>query len=163
MKILCAIGLRGSPELIYRIAEINGTQAELILLHVIDSRPHHELDEFLRAQPWSRPRTQNEVDELLSVEQAAGHAAIDEAIEAAKTAGFQVGSAKIARGKPEQVIVATASEQHADLIAIRAREGAEGRPHIGPASVGHTARFVLDHAPCDVLLLREIEPAPRAD
>lgn len=41
------------------------------------------------------------------------------------------------------------------LICISAREGSEGHPHIGPASVGHTARFVLDNAPCDVLLLRD--------
>ena len=39
-------------------------------------------------------------------------------------------------------------------FAIRASEGSAGHPRLGPASVGHTARFVIDHAPCDVLLLR---------
>jgi nucleotide-binding universal stress UspA family protein len=29
-----------------------------------------------------------------------------------------------------------------------------GRPATGPPAVGRTARFVLDHAPCPVLLLR---------
>jgi nucleotide-binding universal stress UspA family protein len=24
----------------------------------------------------------------------------------------------------------------------------------GPASIGHVARFIIDHAPCDVLVLR---------
>jgi nucleotide-binding universal stress UspA family protein len=43
------------------------------------------------------------------------------------------------------------------LIAIQASQGTQGRPHIGPESVGHIARFVLDHAPCDVLLLRQVD------
>lgn len=160
MKILCAIGLRGGLGLIRRIVEIHGTRAELILLHVIDTRPHHDLDEILRTSSWGRQRLSSGENELLSAEQAAGRAAIDEAVNAAKDVGFQVGSAKIARGKPEHVIVDTAGEQNVDLIVIRAREGSEGHPHIGPESVGHTARFVLDHAPCDVLLLRETEATP---
>ena len=156
MKILCAIGLRGGRGMVQRIAELNGVQAELILLHVIDTRPHHELDEILRTSAWRRPQPSVGEDDLLSAEQAAGRAALEEAQNAAKTAGFQSESSKITRGKPEQIIVETAREQKADLIVIRAREGGEGHPHIGPASVGHTARFVLDHSPCDVLLLREL-------
>jgi nucleotide-binding universal stress UspA family protein len=66
-------------------------------------------------------------------------------------------SARVVRGKPEQVIVQVAQEQRCGLIAIQASEGAAGRPQLGPRSVGHTARFVLDHAPCDVLLLRASE------
>ncbi|MFN8474839.1 MAG: universal stress protein [Anaerolineae bacterium] len=61
----------------------------------------------------------------------------------------------VERGKPEQVIVRVAQEGGVALIAIRAREGTAGHPRLGPASVGHTTRFVLDHAPCDVLLLRD--------
>lgn len=159
MKILCAIGLRGGPGLINRIVEIIGTQTELILLHVIDTQPHHDLDEILRTSSWGRSRLSGGENEVLSAEQAAGRAAIDETMNAAKRAGFQVGSAKIAWGKPEHVIVDTAGEALADLIVIRAREGSQGHPRIGPASVGHIARYVIDHAPCDVLLLREIEVA----
>jgi len=156
MKILCAIGLRGGTGVVQRIAEINGVQAELILLHVIDIRPHHDLDEILRTSAWRRPQPSIDEDDLLSTEQAAGRAALEEAQNTAKTVGFQSESSRIARGKPEQIIVEIAGEQNVDLIVIRAREGGEGHPHFGPASVGHTARFVLDHAPCDVLLLREL-------
>ena len=159
MKILCPIGLRGGPGLITRIVEINGTQSELILLHVIDTQPHHDLDEILRSSAWGRPRSSGGENELISAEQAAGRTAIDEAVKSAKKFGFQVGNAKITWGKPEHVIVDTAKEQNVDLIVICAREGSQGHPRIGPASVGHTARFVLDHAPCDVLLLREVETA----
>jgi nucleotide-binding universal stress UspA family protein len=50
--------------------------------------------------------------------------------------------------------VAVAGEVGADLIGLRARAQWDRHPPAGPGSVGHTARFVLDHAPCDVLLLR---------
>jgi nucleotide-binding universal stress UspA family protein len=64
----------------------------------------------------------------------------------------------VERGRPEQVIVLVAQERRCDLVAIQASEGAAGRPRLGPSSVGHTARFVLDHAPCDALLLRTSAP-----
>jgi hypothetical protein len=34
-------------------------------------------------------------------------------------------------------------------------------PPTGPPSVGHTARFVVDHAPCPVLLVRPTPPPAR--
>jgi nucleotide-binding universal stress UspA family protein len=53
------------------------------------------------------------------------------------------------------VVVAAAGRLGCRLVVLRASQGAAGVPRIGPASVGHTARFVLDHAPCDVLLVRD--------
>jgi nucleotide-binding universal stress UspA family protein len=63
---------------------------------------------------------------------------------------------RLERGKPEQVMVALAREAAARLIVIRARDWVERHPVLGPSSVGHTARFVLDHAPCEVLLVRQL-------
>jgi nucleotide-binding universal stress UspA family protein len=61
---------------------------------------------------------------------------------------------RLARGRPEQEIVRAAAELHSDLLVVGARFKSGPRPASGPPSVGHVARFVLDHAPCDVLLLR---------
>ena len=57
-------------------------------------------------------------------------------------------------GRPEREIIQCASEWNADLIVICSRSPAFGGPALGPKSVGHVARFVLDHAPCPVLLVR---------
>jgi hypothetical protein len=35
-------------------------------------------------------------------------------------------------------------------------------PHLGPKSIGHVARFVLDHAPCPVLLVRPLSSTARS-
>ncbi len=47
----------------------------------------------------------------------------------------------------------------ADLL-ICARDGDQHR--LGPHSLGHTTRFVVDHAPCPVLLVWP-RPAPGVD
>jgi nucleotide-binding universal stress UspA family protein len=52
------------------------------------------------------------------------------------------------RGHVEHVVVEAARE--ADLLVL-ARDG--GHAHPGPHSIGHAARFVVDHAPCRVLLV----------
>ena len=75
-----------------------------------------------------------------------------EALDAAQALGLNA-TTRLARGDPNQTIVGIAQGQNTDVIAIRAKEG-RAAPRPGPGSIGHTARFVLDHAPCDVLLLR---------
>ena len=52
------------------------------------------------------------------------------------------------RGRPEEEVIAALDG--ADVL-ILARDGDRSRP--GPKSIGHATRFVLDHAPCDVLLV----------
>lgn len=51
-------------------------------------------------------------------------------------------------GRTESAVVAAAGT--ADLLVL-ARD--EDRAHRGPRSLGHTARYVVDHAPCAVLLV----------
>jgi nucleotide-binding universal stress UspA family protein len=158
MHVLCAIGTQGGPELIRRMLEVIGPQHELHLLHIIDTGPRRTFDEYLHRpgplhHPPPPPSHEAQIDEA---EQEAGKAALEEASQAAERAGFHI-QTDIQRGKPEQIIVQSAYSWQCELIAIQASEGTQGRPHIGPESVGHTARFVLDHAPCDVLLLRGME------
>ncbi|MEU6776042.1 universal stress protein [Streptomyces sp. NPDC046759] len=57
-------------------------------------------------------------------------------------------------GRVEREVVATA--EGADLLVL-ARDG--DRSRLGPRSLGPAARFVVDHAPCPVLLVWP-EPAP---
>jgi arsenical pump membrane protein len=68
-------------------------------------------------------------------------------------------------GRPEREIVNSATEWAADLVVICPRSPQSAGPPLGPKSVGHVARFVLDHAPCPVLLVRpiarEVFPIPR--
>ena len=49
-------------------------------------------------------------------------------------------------GLPEDVVMRAAAD--ADLLVI-----ARDNRHPAPHSIGHAARFVVDHAPCDVVLV----------
>jgi nucleotide-binding universal stress UspA family protein len=60
------------------------------------------------------------------------------------------------RGRPEREVIAAAAD--ADLLVL-ARDG--DRSRLGPRSLGHASRFVVDHAPCPVLLAWP-DDAPRA-
>jgi hypothetical protein len=46
MRVLCAIGQRGGPELIRRLAIVTGSRPELLLLHVIDIGPRRDLEQL---------------------------------------------------------------------------------------------------------------------
>lgn len=54
----------------------------------------------------------------------------------------------VRRGRPERVVVAEA--EGADLLIV-ARDS--DRSRLGPKSLGKETRFVVDHAPCPVLLV----------
>jgi nucleotide-binding universal stress UspA family protein len=58
------------------------------------------------------------------------------------------------RGRVEREVVAAVA-QEVDLLVV-ARDG--DRSRLGPHSLGHATRFVVDHAPCPVLLVWPDEP-----
>ncbi len=62
-------------------------------------------------------------------------------------------SSAIARGRPGHTIVERAAERRADCVVVGVRAAAV-RVAADPHSLGHAARFVVDHAPCPVLLVR---------
>ena len=154
MRVLCAIGNRGGPEIVQRLVERLSPEFELLLLHVVDTGPRHDLKHLIKGLRHGPTPEHVRKGELSAAEESTGKASLTEAEEAAKAAGFGA-RAFLVRGRSEEIILKVANDEAVSLICISAREGLEGHPHIGPASVGHTARFVLDHAPCDVLSLRD--------
>lgn len=155
MRVLCAIGQRDGAQVVSAALALVGDGIELIIAHVIDDRPRHDVERFSGPLRRMSPDRQRALD---LAEEAAGRAALAEAESVAREAGPRISSAetRLERGKPEQVIVALAQTLHIDLVALRPREHPDGHPQRGPASVGHTARFILDHAPCSVLLTRPV-------
>ena len=157
MRLLCAAGQRDGALVVREALALLPGAIELIILHVIDERPLRDVGQRRGPLRQISPERQRELGQA---EEAAGHATLAEAEAAAHDAGAQVTSVetRLERGRPEQIIVAQARDLRADLVALRPREYPESFPRIGPPSIGHTARFVVDHAPCPVLLLRIAAP-----
>jgi nucleotide-binding universal stress UspA family protein len=153
MRLLCAVGQRDGALVVREALALLPGAIELVVLHVIDERPLRDVGQRRGPLRHISPERQRELGQA---EETAGSATLAEAEAAAHDAGPQVTSvaARLERGRPEQIIVAQARDLHADVVALRPREYPESFPRTGPPSVGHTARFVVDHAPCPVLLLR---------
>src|SRR5437879_12814185 len=137
MRIVCSVGLRAGPELVRQIFAVTApAQPELVLVRVIDTGPRKDLEQIsgpLHFGPRREdPRRGAAID---AAEEAAGRVSLDEALAEARAAGVPA-EARLARGKPEQVIVAVASGEQAQLVASRAADPEEAHQYVTPADEG---------------------------
>jgi hypothetical protein len=119
--------------------------ADVTLLHVEDA----ESESVVRAARHAllgraRPRAHEGAEPLLALSAQAAAELLDEALRGlGRPARLQA-----RRGRVEREVVAAA--EAVDILVL-ARDG--DREHLGPRSLGPAARFVVDHAPCRVLLI----------
>ena len=144
------------PEQVARVVGAGGPEIEIMLLHVAETGPrelttHHPA---IRRGPWPLPKEDLIERRLADADEKEGAALLAVWHErfAATLPAAQIGQL-IAQGRPEQEIVAVAVRLSADAVILCARPRA-GPTAPGPASVGHVARFVLDHSSVPVLLIR---------
>ena len=151
MRILCCLDGTNIEHISRALSTmITADERTIGMLYVTDSGPHHEIE---RKREWLlRPRHPSGPlrEKIQHAEAGAAQDIFQEGIR------YLPQAETLSReGRPEQEIIQCASEWHADLIVICPRSSAFGGPNSGRKSVGHVARFVLDHAPCPVLLLRQ--------
>ncbi len=118
--------------------------AEVTLLHVASAEIEHAAREARRAllgRPLPSPDRGPELETLS--EQASAALLGRAAARLGRPAGRMA-----RRGRLEREVVAVAGGF--DLL-VAVRDGDRGRP--GPRSLGPPTRFVVDHAPCAVLLV----------
>lgn len=150
MRVLCCLDGSNIEQVSKALASLVSPNNRTIgLLYVTDSGPHGEIERkregLLRPRHPSGPLSER----MRRAETAAAQDILQEG------ARYLPGAEMLHReGRPEREIVQCASEWNADLVVICPRSPGFGSPPQGPRSVGHVARFVLDHAPCPVLLVR---------
>jgi nucleotide-binding universal stress UspA family protein len=152
MRVLCCLD-GTNVEQVSKATTMLSTSETLTLglLYVIDTGPWKDIgrtrERFLRRPGPPALREQ----EMQQTEAGAAREILEEGMR------HLPGAETLERqGRPEREIVNAAAEWRADLIMINARAEYDQRPVVGPKSVGHVARFVLDHAPCPVLLVRPL-------
>jgi nucleotide-binding universal stress UspA family protein len=152
MRILCCLDGTNVEQVSKAVsALLQNDTLTLGLLYVIDIGPHEEMER--KRERLLRPHelTPARRAQIQQAEQVSAQDILEEGTR------YLSGAEKLQRqGRPEREIVNCAAEWNADLIVICPRSPLSGGPSIGPKSVGHVARFVLDHAPCPVLLVRNI-------
>ena len=157
MKVLVALGVRDAWALVeHAIRMLQPTALELLLVYVVDEEHHQNVLRLPGGLGRRREPHDMRRQALAQAEDQAGGRSLERGVEAALACGIsreQV-DRRLVRGRPAQTIVALVEDEGCDLIVVRARDEVQVHVPPGPASVGHTARFILDHAPCDVFLLR---------
>ncbi|GAA2326649.1 universal stress protein [Dactylosporangium salmoneum] len=125
-------------------ARLAPPEARITLLYVNDPALAGEV-----SGAWTGLMGRGHHDPGPAVAAAAEAAGLDMAAAAAKRVGRTAGIST-RRGPAEREVVAACLEHDADLLVV-ARDGDRSRP--GPRSLGRQTRFVVDHAPCQVLLI----------
>lgn len=144
------------PQQVAKVVGPDGSAIELTLLHVEESGPR-ELAAYqpaVRRGPWPLPKRAAVEHRLADAddEGAAALLAIWHERFAAALPGAEIVHL-VAQGLPEREIVAAAGRLNPDALILSPRPRT-GATEPGPRSVGHVARFVLDHSPVPVLLIR---------
>jgi nucleotide-binding universal stress UspA family protein len=128
------------------------SDAEITLLHVASTEPE-TVARGARRGLLGRHPPPPAAPQLDAISAEAARELLDEA---SQRLGRPV-TLESLRGRVEREVVATA--ERFDLLVL-ARDG--DRERLGPRSLGPATRFVIDHAPCQVLLIWP-EPAPELE
>lgn len=152
MRVLCCLDGENIVPINSAVSTFLSSEALTVgLLYVVDNGPHGDMERqrerFLRSREMADAR-------LAQMRQAEQDVARDILEEGRR---YLQGAELLTRqGRPEREIVNCAAEWAADMIVLYPRSPTDRNMPPGPKSVGHVARFVLDHAPCPVLLLRPL-------
>jgi nucleotide-binding universal stress UspA family protein len=142
VTLLLLVDGRDTAELLRSLARfVRLDEARLVLVYVSGPGPRAGL-ELLRRRP-GRPAPPPREQELDQAERVGGAEALEEALRLARPLARSVETLQL-RGEPGRAVCELAAAEKAELVAVRA----SGR------ALGPTARFVSDHCPCPVLLLK---------
>jgi nucleotide-binding universal stress UspA family protein len=152
MRVLCCLDGTNTQQVIHAVQMFSTAEPLAIaLLTVMDAGPRRDMDRT-RERFWRRPLHHEPITEQM---QAAERTVSEEILKVGQSHVPQA-ETLLRQGLPELEIVNTAAAWKADVILICPRADYGEPSHVGPRSVGHVARFVMDHAPCPVLLLRPV-------
>lgn len=120
---------------------IGGDDAEVTLIHVLEGgRPPREGFGSL----MGRGRVRRSEEQLHQLSEEAAQQMLDQAAERLG----RPATVRLETGFPERIVTALADD--VDYLVI-GRDG--DRSRLGPNSLGKHTRFVVDHAPCRVVLI----------
>lgn len=160
LRLVIAIAGGEDPILVADVARLLGSATQpvaITIVHVVDIEPRALLGRgpAVRRGPW--PGGPGGLDDrrLEEAEQAASTAILatwHERFKASLPDTVTIAE-EVRRGHPEHEIIAAATLIGADALVLAARPRI-GPTEPGPRSLGHVARFVVDHAPAPVIVVR---------
>lgn len=154
MRVACCCDGSGTAILARRaLADLKSVDT-LDFVYCIDAAVHGDVLLAQGSILGRMHRGESHAALVSAAEEQRALAVLEEAATAARTAGFLGDLQTVAlHGRPEREIVRALAERQTQVVVLFARPPERQRPP-GPHSIGHVARFIIDHAPCQVLLVR---------
>jgi nucleotide-binding universal stress UspA family protein len=159
--LLCLSGL-DTEEFIRHVTQHLHEKARLILLYVIDTRPHEERGYSTTPLDPSILEAEAPALELEHGITTAEELEAQEVLNLAESKLLRLGydphatSRQVRKGKPEREIIDVTLQPELNIgmvvIGSNYKRGLKTGP--GPLSIGRVTRFVVEHSACDVLVLR---------
>ncbi|HEX2911354.1 MAG TPA: universal stress protein [Chloroflexia bacterium] len=175
--VLCLSGLE-TAEFAQRAVQKLPAGAEVVLLYVVDTRPAEELNFIRRTHLFGGRTGSGRATEMQEAERSLAAEVLEEAA-VVLGPSIKVADRVILEGRPEREIVTYVDQHGADLLVIGTRYRSdlthpapppppppkhdnapapppplEPRANRGPHTIGPIARFIIDHALCDLLVLK---------
>jgi nucleotide-binding universal stress UspA family protein len=158
---LVCVGPEDAEWLVEAVSRHLSRDSRLVLLYVIDTGPEHHMEQLghrMRAGHQKQP-----VEHMAESALAGARAILADVHRALAAAGYSQEhiSERVEVGEPGREIARVAAEPElgVGLVVIAASYERGPSARVGPKSVSPGARFVLDHSPRDVLLLRPADGA----
>ena len=123
---------------------------EMLVVYVAVTGPGEGL-ELMHHRPGRGPLPPHARHAIVEAQGERSEAALAEAQRLAEGLGARATKVHV-EGEAGRAVCELAAKERADLVVVRA--GGPDRPPVGPKSLGPVARFITDHSPCPVLLLR---------
>jgi nucleotide-binding universal stress UspA family protein len=153
LALICLDGYRVADAL-EAAAEALNPSLQWLLLIVSDTRPGEEVTHALERLPGRGSGRHRAEARMRHVVEWSEEQVRAEALHWLETMRWTA-ELVVTRGRPEREILRVAEERDITLIALGGGRGLPGRyPGPGSYPLSPVARFVIDHARCDVLLLR---------
>ena len=154
MRVVCCVDGEGSAGLLAATLARLAPIEELTLLYCIDVGHQDDVRLAQGSILGRMHRGERHDTQISAAEEQRAATVLAEAATAARSAGYQgQQGTRVVHGRPGHEIVQTLAELRADVVALYPRPPSRQTPP-GPHSLGHAASFIVDHAPCAVLLVK---------
>jgi nucleotide-binding universal stress UspA family protein len=151
-KVLLCVDGAPAESLLKAALPVVHPDAVWVPTHIVDARARRDLGLLRGGIIGAGPLSRGQLQAIDTATAEHTRNVIESTQATLRTLGLNSEPPQTRVGEPGREICAVAQAVQAGLVVLFA---SLRRPtHAGPGSIGHTARFVLDHSPCPVLLLR---------
>jgi nucleotide-binding universal stress UspA family protein len=151
MKLIAACDGRDAEAFIATLANVAPVAGTTVIFaHVVDTDIEGQWSDMVGHRWLRQAGSQGERDRFMAAAKQAADEIVQQAL--ALSAHWPATERRpvTLSGNPERELVRLALQEQADVLAI-----GQHRRELGPHALGRCSRFVVDHAPCPVLLVRD--------